>query len=464
MLGGVSPALEQAFAFRWELIGYLGGEIAVRVLAPLLGLELSVKLLMIAIPMATVAGALWLSREAHGRVQPLAILALPLAYNFAFQMGFVNYTLAMAMMLNALALWMRLGRFGRLRTRAALFVPLSFAIWLAHFFAWIVLGLVLFCAELTRERSSRRGWILSAWYAGIACLPLSLPFLMFLHWEPGSSSEQDFWNSLLRKPVWLTSALRDRWAAFDILSVGLIIAAIYAGLRFSVFRRSPELLAGAGGLFLLFLIMPFGAAYADARLVPFVLMLAVLAIGTSAKMPASRQQLIVVLVLAFVVVRTAAGTVSLALENRNWDRHLESLHHIPRASRVATFVMNSCTTPWTMERLNHLPSMAIVRRDSFTNDQWSFGGNGTLKIRAQGIEGFDSDPSQMVTPSGCLDSRTLAQALARLPRTHFDYVWIIGAEGFQPLAFPWLAPAWVDNGDFLLRIDRRRLSDPPFSN
>lgn len=464
MLGGGGPAIDQAFAFRWEPIGYLGGEIAVRALAPLFGLELSVKLMMIAIPMATVAGALWVSREAHGRVQPLALLALPLAYNLAFQMGFVNYTLAMAMMLNALALWMRLGRLGHLRMRASLFVPLSVLVWLGHFFAWVVLGLLAFCVELMRERSAGRGWIAAAWHAGLGCLPLSLPFLMFLRWQPGGTSAQDYWSSLARKPVWLTSALRDRWAAFDILSIGAIVAAIYAGLRFPAFRRSPELLAGAAGLFLLFLVMPFSAAYADARLLPFVLMIAILAIGTSQDMPASRQRTLAALALSFVVVRMGAGTVSLLIESRDWERHLRALDHLPRNTRVAAFVMNSCTTPWTMERLNHLPSMAIVRRGSFTNDQWSFGGTGTLKIRAKGIVNYDSDPSQMVTRNGCLDSRSLDQALARLPRTRFDHVWLIGAEGFQPAMIPWLVPLWADRGDFLFRIDPARLSDRPQSN
>jgi hypothetical protein len=59
----------------------------------------------------------------HGKVPPTSLFALPLAYAFPFQFGFVNFTLGVALTFLAAALWLRLGTQGRTRLRAALFVP-----------------------------------------------------------------------------------------------------------------------------------------------------------------------------------------------------------------------------------------------------------------------------------------------------------------------------------------------------
>ena len=140
------PALAQWYDFRWSLIGNLGIDLLILPLAPLLGLEPAVKLIVIAIPLLTVTGLLWIAREVHGRIPATALFALPLAYSYPFQFGFVNFALAMALALNLFALWLRLARVGRLRWRAALFVPVSCLLWLCHTFGWGVLGVLAFSA------------------------------------------------------------------------------------------------------------------------------------------------------------------------------------------------------------------------------------------------------------------------------------------------------------------------------
>ena len=87
----------------------------------------------------------------HGRIPATALFALPLAYCFPLQFGFVNFMLSMAIALPSFALWLRLGRLGKLRLRAAIFVPLSCALWVCHTFGWGVLGVLAFSAEMVRE-------------------------------------------------------------------------------------------------------------------------------------------------------------------------------------------------------------------------------------------------------------------------------------------------------------------------
>ena len=133
------PVLQRYYDFDWSLIGNLGVDLLVQIFGPLIGLEPAVKLIVIAIVALTTAGFLLLSRLAHGRIGAAALFALPLAYGFPFQFGFVNYCLSMALAFNAFALWIWLGSAGRLRLRLALFVPISFAIWLAHISGWLQL-------------------------------------------------------------------------------------------------------------------------------------------------------------------------------------------------------------------------------------------------------------------------------------------------------------------------------------
>ena len=125
------------------------------------GLELAVKLIVLTIPPLTAVGLLWIAREVHGRIPATALFALPLAYSYPFQFGFVNFALSMALALNAFALWLRLARLGRLRLRAVLFVPIGFLLWLCHTFGWGVLGVLAFSAELIREHDRRKGLVLA---------------------------------------------------------------------------------------------------------------------------------------------------------------------------------------------------------------------------------------------------------------------------------------------------------------
>ncbi len=65
-----SPDLQRYFGFHWQVIGNLGVDLLVQILAPILGLEGAVKLIVCTIPVLTVGGMLWVAREVHGRVPP----------------------------------------------------------------------------------------------------------------------------------------------------------------------------------------------------------------------------------------------------------------------------------------------------------------------------------------------------------------------------------------------------------
>lgn len=457
--GGRTPALAEAFSFRWALIGNLGVDLLVQALAPLVGLERAVKLVVLAIPPLTAAGMLWVAREVHGRVPPTAFFALPFAYGFPFQFGFVNFALSMALALLALGLWLRLGQLGRTRLRAAFFVPLSALVWLCHAFGWGVLGALAFSAEVVRAHDRGARPLAALWRGGLAVLPLTPPFLLMLFWRSAGAGDTGDWFNMAAKAQWLAMALRDRWQAWDIFSLALLAGLLWFAIRDRRLALSRNLAASALFLFLLFLALPrilFGSAYADMRLAPFALAVAILAIRRSEATGERLASGLAVAGLLFLGARLAGHTVSYATLDRVWAREAGAIARLPRGARVAAFVGMPCRPTWASNRLEHLPSLSIVRRDAFTNDQWSLAGAQLLSTRLPGVDGFGNDPSQLVVPSICRHPawRTLDASLAQLPRGVYSHVWLIDPPAHDRRNLAGLQPVWR-SGTSLLYADRR---------
>ena len=470
MLGTDADVLGQWYRFEWRLAGNLGVDLIVRALAPLVGLEPAVKLAILAIPPATAAGALWISRELHGRVQPWAIAALPLAYNYALQYGFVNFALSMALALNAFALWLRLTRLRRWRLRAALFVPIALVTWLAHIVGWGILGLLVWGSEAARQRDDGSRWIAALWRASLAALPLALPLVLVLVWRSGEGAGVTLgWFRWALKLGWLGMVMRDRWIMLDLGSAVLVGGMIYHAWRSPEVRWAPRMRFALPLVLAAFVVIPFrllDSAFADMRLAAYVAMLALVSLSAHAAMSPRRLRIVAALALGFVLVRTAATTASYALFDREWRQHLAALDHVPRGARVVALIGDACDPDWYTPRITHLHGLAVVRRAAFTNDQWHLGAGSPLTITYD-IGYYSADPSQSVMPHRCDRApylRTVDEALDTFPRARFDYLWMIAPHRFDARRLRGLRPVWRDGDDALYRIERRGLSEVPSSH
>jgi hypothetical protein len=477
--GGRHPWLSDWYNFHWQLIGNLGIDLLVEPLSRIFGLELAVKLVVLAIPPLTVTGLLWIAREVHGRIPATAIFALPLAYGYPFHFGFVNFALSMALGLNLFGLWLRLARTGHLRLRAILFVPLSCILWVCHTFGWGVLGVLAFSAEMIRQHDAmterkpgatiaeriRRGHWFEAWFrAGLGCLPLALPLALMVLWRTGDhvSGQTMDWFNWQAKARWLLMALRDRWMVFDIASVAVFFLILISAVRDTTIEYSRNL--GLSALFLLavYLLLPrivFGSAYADMRMVPFMLAIAIIALRPRKGIPIRHAAVVAAMGLAFFLVRMAGTTASFWLYDREYDRHLEALNHIPQGARLVSFVGRTCRDEWTYSRLEHVPGLATVRKAAYTNDQWSMAGAQLLTVRYAAAGRFAHDPSQIVTAVKCRNERwwrPVSLALANLPRDAFDYVWLLVPPAYDPDLVRGLTPIWRSGTSVLYRVDDRR--------
>ena len=459
-----SPALQQYYTFDWWLIGNLGVDMLVELLAPILGLEPAVKLIVLLIPALTAAGMLWVAFEVHGRIPPTVLFALPFAYNFPFLFGFVNFALAMALALLAFALWLRLARLGRTSFRAGLFLPISVLLWVAHAFAWGTLGLLAFSAELVRQWDSGRNFFVAGFRAGLHCLALVPPIALMLLWRSEAGGSTGDWFNWERKWEWLYMALRDRWELFDIVSLVLVCLIVLWALVSRRVTFSRNLFASTLFLILTFVLLPrivFGSAYADMRLAPYLFAVALIAIRFPPGVNPRLATIFGIAGMAFFLLRTGATTVSTYIYDRIYDRNLAALDHVPRGARMVSFVGRPCREKWAMTRLVHLPAMAIVRREAFSNDQWTMTGAQLLQIRYPPGLAFVRDPSQVVTRVRCRYEmwRTIDRALATFPREGFDYVWLIDPPAYDPHLTFGLQPIWRSGTSVLYRVIH---TAPPF--
>jgi len=458
---GSRPDLAQYFSFQWSLIGNLGIDLLVVPLSKVFGLELAVKLIVLAIPPMTVAGFLWVAREVHGRVSPIAFFAAPFAYSYPFMFGFANFALSMAFAFLAFGLWLRLARLGRFRLRAAIFVPISCLIWVTHTFGWGTLGLMAFSAELVRQHDKGHGFIASGMRSAVHCLPMALPVVPILLSRTGHvGGLTEDWFNIPAKIFALVVVLRDRWLYWDAFCITAVLLLIVQSLRSKRIAWSRNLTASALFLALVFVLLPrvvFGSAYADMRLAPYIFAVALLAASPRDWSDLRLVRTIALVGVIFVGLRTAGTTISFWLYDREWDRELAALDHVPPRSRIVVLTGRTCGENWMTPRIEHLGSLALVRGASFANSQFSMAGAQLLTVRYPEAGAFLTDPSHVVIPARCIDHDLLrvADALQRLPRQAFDYVWLIEPPPYDPHLTDGLELVWSKGRSRLFRVPRQ---------
>ena len=455
--GGSSPFLNQYYAYHWAAIGNLGVDLLIIPLGKLLGLEPAVKLIVLAIPPLTAIGMLWVAREVHGRVPPTAFFALPFIYGFPFLFGFVNFTLSVALAFLAFGLWLRLGRLEHTTLRSWLFAPIALIVFFCHTYGWGLLGLMCFSADAVRLHDRGRTWWRAGLEAALHTSVMALPLVIMLAWRSETHGGQTIdWFNWKIKWRWIYSALRDQWKWFDIGSL-MAAAAVFL---FAIFSRkltlSRNLAFSAIVLAVGFALLPriiFGSAYADMRLVPYLMAVGLLAIRFRGAPDRRTAHVLAVLGLIFFGTRTAANTISLGMSANDQSAKLEAVEVMPRGARVISLVGMTCREYWPMLRNGHLGAMVIVRREGFANDQWVIEGVNLLDLKYKKAGYFAADPSQLVRPNNCRDRlhRQIDESLSTLPRDDFDYVWVIDPPAYNPETAADMKAVWRGPGSILYK-------------
>jgi hypothetical protein len=460
---GESPLLERYFGFHWLLIGNMGVDLLLVPLGRWVGVEAGTKIVIIATAGITAAGMLWLAAEVHGRLPATAAFAVPLVYCFPFNYGFANYCLSMGLMLCGLALWLRLGRQKRLVLRAAVFILVSTVLWVVHAIGWVLLALCCGLAELQRQRVAGAPWASALGRAFIGALPTCAPVLVIAtlaHHQAHGDGLRKFFD-LHDLALWFVSILRDRWRAFDLASLAILIGLVaWASLQWRGLRMAQGLALPGFALLLLFVVAPSqinGSDYVNTRIAPYALALLVLAVDTGGAKPHLRRRLAAA-AAAFMLVRLAATTASFALYDREWTRELAALEGIPRGSRVVNLTPSPPgASTWYSRRMEHLAAMAVVRNEAFVNCEWDIDGLQLLQVKVAEAGPFSRDPSQMFYMPGpnTTDDVTFKRRFEAIPREAFDYVWLIDVPTDQRPRDTKLQQVWSNDDSALYRIQHQ---------
>jgi hypothetical protein len=386
----------------------------------------------------TVGGIFSVARALNGTVPASALVATPLAYNWPFYFGFVNFSLAAATALLVLALWIRM-RSTSLALRFVIFVPLSFLTWVFHTAGWGLLSLAVFGFEVVRIGRERGFRVSSAVRAAIQTLPFAVMLLVTVFWRQRSSGQLgiSFASNLFEsKATFVLWLFQEKYFIWDVTALILFFALVAAFFFASGRRLVPEAAVICVLLWGAYLVTPyflFGSAYADARLLPYAALFLPLAVMGAHSVPADRVRaisLLASLALLFFVARIGVTTHVWAAASRLYAAHLALLEEVPVNSRIFALMLEPCgNDAWGRAGLlQHLQQIAVVRRDSLINGLFQGRGLNPLVVESKG-EGDrylyrqstvrDDSCTLPYIPDG------LQTLMKGFPATRFDYVWIM---------------------------------------
>ena len=442
---GRSEVLRNWYSFEWGLLPNLGVDLLVQLLAPRMGLEPAVHLIVGTIPPLTVSGMLLLSRAAHGRIGVQALYALPLAIALPYLYGFVNFALSIALAYHAAALWIALER--RPVLRSVLFVPIGFLLWLCHLVGWAVLSLIAGMTALAagwraRKGTGGKGVIGTAVSTGLMTAPLLLgPIIGALLQHPAKDTVALLANNdAPRKLSWLVMAFTDRWLVWDAAGAGVIAFVLYISLRTRGFVVNAGLMAAALALLALYLLMPdtiMGSRFADMRLTPVILTLFLLAIAPGPLVDPRLTRWLLIGGLVFGGARLASNTASMVISGRQFAETLTAIEAAPRGVNLVSLFIDECET-WNTDRRRHIMGYGLARRHLFDNGQWQLPSGQLISIHNPRLAPFDRDPSTITFLKPCGELPAVDEVVSVVPQ-RVRFLWVIGIDpakrfpGWEPL-------------------------------
>lgn len=431
--GGANTTFARYFDHHWRPVGNMGVDVLVAVLEPLFGVKLATKLVVLSIPPVFIAGMWYLSHTVSGSVPPTMALVAVLPFSNPYVFGFVNFMLGLALLPFILAVWISLGRTRRSTMRAAIMLVAATMLYLTHAFAWGLLGLAAFGAELHIRTCRGEGWRPALPASIVAMWPLCLPVahLAYLAAQSdGAGAIANGWFGWQWKLLQIVHLFRDHDPTLDLVPLAsmLLVAAVTVWPKSPLWtQRGPLLVAGLV-LLVAFVLIPrmlFNSAYADIRVLPAMAALLLLAVR-----PSSREAGWVVAILATAVLLLRVGTIAWSgrLAATQIEERLAVTAKVESGSRVLILQSKPrSSNRWSLHRGSMIGGLLIADRGVFANSLWSLGETGLLEHRADAPDGFDTDPSHLVRldDSGPPRYRTYEEALADFPRDEFDYLWLI---------------------------------------
>jgi hypothetical protein len=304
------------------------------------------------------------------------------------------------------------------------------------------------------ERRQRgAGWVTALSRAILDCIPLAPPALVMLVWHNRNVGNTGDWFNWMNKLLGLVGILRERWSLWDRAAAALLLALVMLGLVGRSVTLEPRARLAVLLLLLAYVVVPrvlIGSGYADIRLAAFVVAVALLGLQKPASWSAGLSKWVAAGALLFFAARLIVTTTAYAQIDRSWQSELAALDHIERGSRVLVLDDTLCRE-WGDDRLDHVSSFAVIRKDVFTNGQFTVAG-ALVDAKYRAGAPFVADPSHLMRRPPCPDRQKKIPAALKAMPGHFDYLWVVGVPRSQWPATPGLVPVWQGERGLLLRV------------
>ena len=253
----------------WAFYPDLAMDLIVPQLARFMNVETAGKLFFITAQLLIVTGAIALEWSVKRRHQISGLAALLTLYSAPFSFGFVSFEFGTGVALWGIASWIALSQIGKWWSRLVVHIIFSSALFLAHFFALGIYGLVIGIFELRRLLESRFNARRALTIVFILACPVVLMLLLML-WTGASVGEIDNEWLFSWKPFWCILFLNGYSVNLAAVSAcALAILLIYGAIKGSL-SLSIDGKWIAVGLLLVFIAMPFklfGSRMADIRVI-----------------------------------------------------------------------------------------------------------------------------------------------------------------------------------------------------
>jgi hypothetical protein len=390
----------------YSLFRFLG-EVFVRAIGPIGAVRALATLPMIATPLAL----LHARRRLYGDVSPIyGYLGLTLSFGFMTLMGFASYLLGVAVMLFGLVMWLELlvaadDAAPDLRKRELVMAAFAPIIFVAHGHAF---ALFLLCAAVAAACTGRR----AARFLRFRSLVPALALAGWVAWiERGSTTPAGsepvvpplmpvFHSPAAKFELLVTPTLMTRSGIDFLVGVALWVFAIgctYCTVRSLTKtdgraaaeipadqRHSRALYASAGALTVLFLVLPHAIGwfgFVDGRLLPVILMLALLGVR--------RDSLPRPLALAADIgaPASAAALATVALVASYFFQHEargyhEVLARVPAHATLLNLPLDPNSDVFTGHPFIHYDKLVLADRPVVVSDVWFHQGSALYPTKA----------------------------------------------------------------------------------
>jgi hypothetical protein len=359
-----SEALQRYYEIHWRPLPNLAMDLVVPMLARFMPLEWAGKVFILTFLALLPAGAGLIHRVATGGWSVWPLFAFLFLYSHLLIWGFANFLFGLGLALPAFALWLALAK-RSVALRASAASACALVLFFAHLEACVIFALLIAGHALGElwclRTASARQLIARALAVG---LPFVLPLAIFLGDGLGGELGDIRYQGVFRKLEILP--MFEGHPALDVVEVATLVLLLAAGFLKGQVTIVPMLRAPLLLLTLAYLLAPVKLLTAhgiDERL-PLALALVLFAGTKSLRLTPARLRVAVLAGLALFVARVSVSAVDYERANEIYPRLIAILDQVPRGGRLAVAFGSNALGPSGIP-INHLPELAVIRRDAF---------------------------------------------------------------------------------------------------